>query len=73
MLKLLCRYSLAAPGRVFPAIIKLKSSQLRDVMTMTPYYSSWWSRTWVVVVVTVVSSLLFVLGAISAFTITAES
>ncbi|KAL5250029.1 hypothetical protein ACHWQZ_G015939 [Mnemiopsis leidyi] len=50
-----------------------KYAKLRDVMTMTPYYSSWWSRTWVVVVVTVVSSLLFVLGAISAFTITAES
>ncbi|XP_063686906.1 uncharacterized protein LOC134820452 isoform X2 [Bolinopsis microptera] len=46
-----------------------KYAKLRDVMTMTPYYSSWWSRTWVVAVVTVICTLLFILGIISAFSV----
>jgi len=50
-------------------IIEQKNPQLRDVMTMTPYYSSWWSRTWVVAVVTVICTLLFILGIISAFSV----
>jgi len=42
-------------------------NKIRDVMTMSPHYSGWWSRTWVVVVTMILSTFFFMCAGISIF------